>query len=163
MAELEHVKQFEAAELLAQTSPQGAIAAFKVIFATDYNDERAEKVKEQAIYKLSELYAIEGETDNLLGLMKDIRPYFTTIPKSKTAKIVRTIIKMVQHSAGSVELQVCRYLHCSFVLTVNHRSPCVMSALLGARKRSGTFCASVSSAVYVLCCSNSSHFRLRLR
>uniref|UniRef100_A0A803L5R6 26S proteasome regulatory subunit Rpn6 N-terminal domain-containing protein n=1 Tax=Chenopodium quinoa TaxID=63459 RepID=A0A803L5R6_CHEQI len=64
-------------------------------------------IKEQAITKLTEFLTQENKAENLLT---QLRPYFTLIPKAKTAKIVRGIIDVVAKVPGTTELQIslCR-------------------------------------------------------
>jgi len=64
------------------------------------------KSKEEAIYKLGELYARLGRTDSLHKLVVDIRPFFSILPKSRTTKIVRALIDMVGRVPNTDQLQV---------------------------------------------------------
>ena len=45
------------------------------------------KTKEQAIYDLGSLLAEHGRGVELNQLLRDVRPFFTIVPKAKTAKI----------------------------------------------------------------------------
>ena len=96
----------EQISLAGQLTGDDAISAYRKILSSDESSENALKAKEQSIYKLGELYAIQGDVENILALLRDIRPFFQTIPKSKTAKIVRSIIKMLEHVSNATDLQV---------------------------------------------------------
>ncbi|ETW08594.1 hypothetical protein H310_01140 [Aphanomyces invadans] len=78
--------------------PERSIAAFQKILAYHGADESLEvvhKVKELSIYKLGQLYIRHGREKELAALLQNVRPFFATIPKAKTGKIVRTVIDMV--------------------------------------------------------------------
>jgi 26S proteasome regulatory subunit N6 len=96
----------EQISLAGQLTGDDAISAYRKILSSDESSENALKAKEQSIYKLGELYAIKGDVENILALLRDIRPFFQTIPKSKTAKIVRSIIKMLEHVSNATDLQI---------------------------------------------------------
>lgn len=61
----------------------------------DMNSEIVIRMKELSIYKLGQLYTQYGREKELGHLLQSIRPFFATIAKAKTGKIVRTIIDMV--------------------------------------------------------------------
>jgi len=67
----------------------------KIIFFAGEQSEDVNKVKEQAIYKLGRFYGNAGKTNELIKLSKDIRPFFDSISKAKTAKIVRSLIDIL--------------------------------------------------------------------
>ena len=56
--------------------------------------EEAVKAKEQATYKLATIYQEKGLVDELIALQKNILPLFIDFPKSKTAKIMRTLFDL---------------------------------------------------------------------
>ena len=62
----------------------------------------------QAIQKLGDLYAKQKDAEALRRLLTDLRPLFASIPKAKTAKIVRTIIETIAKVPNSTQLQVRR-------------------------------------------------------
>lgn len=101
----------EAAEELAQSHPSKAITAFHAIVNTpDREDDAAQRLKEEAIYRLAKLHADAHQFQEVMLLLKTSDVFFAQIPKAKTAKIVRTIIDIVTKVPDSVDLQVdlCR-------------------------------------------------------
>ncbi|KAI9996212.1 hypothetical protein PInf_013595 [Phytophthora infestans] len=95
--------QFEDAEDLAtaltpSTSPTAAIEAFQNIISYAGEDamlEQVQRVKEHSIYKLAQLYIQFGREKELASLLQALRPFFATLARAKTGKIVRTVIDMV--------------------------------------------------------------------
>ncbi|PRP75844.1 hypothetical protein PROFUN_14380 [Planoprotostelium fungivorum] len=72
-----------------------------VIFFAGEQSEDVNKVKEQAIYKLGRLYGSSGRTTELIKLSKDVRPFFDSISKAKTAKIVRSLIDILAETKST--------------------------------------------------------------
>ena len=99
-----------AAAELAETNPAAAAAQFEALIVSAEASEDAVKVKESAIYQLGEVCAKQGEAAKLGALLTNLRPFFATIPKAKTAKIVRTLIDQVAKIKDSLPLQMtlCR-------------------------------------------------------
>ncbi|KAL2938699.1 26S proteasome non-ATPase regulatory subunit 11-like protein [Bienertia sinuspersici] len=64
------------------------------------------RIKEQAITNLSDLLRQENKAEDLRTLLTQLRPYFSSIPKAKTAKIVRSIIDTVAKIPNTTELQI---------------------------------------------------------
>ena len=56
--------------------------------------EDAIKAKETATYKLANIYKEKGLVNELIDLQKSILPLFIDFPKSKTAKIMRTLFDL---------------------------------------------------------------------
>jgi 26S proteasome regulatory subunit N6 len=54
-----------------------------------------------SIYKLGRLYSISGRYQSLAELLEQIRPFFESVAKAKTAKIVRTIIDLMAQISGA--------------------------------------------------------------
>ncbi len=52
------------------------------------------KAKETAVYKLASLYKDKSLIDELIQLQKVILPLFIDLPKSKVAKIVRSLFDL---------------------------------------------------------------------
>lgn len=74
------------------------------------DDGAAYKEREAAIFSLGRQYAEAGRADLLKQLLVEIRPFFSTIPKVRTARIVRTLIDLVAEVPDSLQLQaeLCR-------------------------------------------------------
>eukprot|EP00899_Mesostigma_viride_P022669 jgi/Mesvir1/3587/Mv12049-RA.1 len=99
----------KAAEL-EEARPEDAVQAYRAVIFDGKSDPETLKAKEQAIASLGELLAKQGKAQELRALLTEIRPYFSLIPKAKTAKIVRTIIDQIAKVPGTTKLQVdlCR-------------------------------------------------------
>ncbi|KAG2520623.1 hypothetical protein JM16_005442 [Phytophthora kernoviae] len=107
MTEVEQVHplqtQFEDAEDLmtslgASSTPDAAIQAFQSLISYAEEDaalEQVQRVKEHSIYKLAQLYIQYGREKELATLLQSLRPFFATLARAKTGKIVRTVIDMV--------------------------------------------------------------------
>ncbi|KMZ75348.1 26S proteasome non-ATPase regulatory subunit [Zostera marina] len=70
------------------------------------SSSEALRIKEQAISNLSDLLRKERKAEDLRGLLTQLRPFFSLIPKAKTAKIVRGIIDSVSKIPGTSDLQI---------------------------------------------------------
>lgn len=74
------------------------------------------KAKEQAVYRLAGLYKEKTLVDELIQLQKAILPLFIDLPKSKVAKIVRTLFDMTLTIPLAVEaktrelVDLCKYI-----------------------------------------------------
>ena len=106
-------EQFEHAEEVSGARPEDAEVVYKNILSVAIagapaaeEDDEAGTVVESSIYKLGRLYADAGRHADLTALMSQIRPFFDTIPKAKTAKIVRTILDMAAEIEGEEAQQM---------------------------------------------------------
>eukprot|EP01018_Ginkgo_biloba_P000083 Gb_31069 [translate_table: standard] len=90
--------------------PSEAISILHRIIESPSSTSEALRIKEQAISNLSDLLTQERRAEELRSLLTVLRPYFSLIPKAKTAKIVRGIIDAVAKIPGTSELQIslCR-------------------------------------------------------
>mmetsp|Transcript_35607 Transcript_35607/g.59016 ORF Transcript_35607/g.59016 Transcript_35607/m.59016 type:complete len:417 (-) Transcript_35607:255-1505(-) len=88
------------------TEQEQSIAEKEALIASDDNSDEAVKAKEQAIYQLGELYALRREGDKLAALLASLRPFFATIPKARTAKVVRVLIDSMAKIPDSMSLQM---------------------------------------------------------
>ena len=104
----------------ASPPPAGAVEALREVALGDPTSTDAEvaKVKDKAIQKLADVYAAVGNAEAVAGLLTDLRPSFSTLPKAKTAKIVRTVIDTMAKVPNSTQLQVLALLHISFQLAL---------------------------------------------
>lgn len=58
------------------------------------------KAKETAAYKLANIYKEKGLVDELIQMQKDLLPLFMDMPRSKTAKIIRSLFDMTTKIEG---------------------------------------------------------------
>lgn len=95
------------AESLVDSDPDQAIAAFRYVILENKDvDAESIKTKEQAIQSLSDAYVKRQDAQALTNLLSELRQYFVSIPKAKTAKIVRGIIDQITKIPNSIALQV---------------------------------------------------------
>lgn len=86
-------------EIIDSEEPQSSIESQKVI------EEDTSKIKETAISKLAALYVNTNQASKVSDLLKSLRPFFSTIAKAKTAKIVRGLLEAVSKAKDAAELQ----------------------------------------------------------
>lgn len=100
-------EQFRIATDLASTQQDEAVQRLqKLVLDNDALDVESSKVKEQAIQSLCDLYVKKQDAQSLKDLLTKLRGFFASIPKAKTAKIVRGIIDTIAKIPGSTQLQV---------------------------------------------------------
>jgi len=101
-------KNLEAAESFEEKNVEQAIKSYQVVINEAQNEksEEASKLREQGIFKLGKLYGKLGRAKDLSSLIRDIRPFFDSVSKAKTAKIVRTLIDIVSEIPNTVPLQI---------------------------------------------------------
>ena len=100
-------EQYASAQEIEEAQPTQAISKFRDILLGDQpNDADSIKVKEQALQSLANLYAKQHDATSLRKLLTDLRPLFASIPKAKTAKIVRTVIDTIAKVPNSTAVQV---------------------------------------------------------
>jgi len=83
-----------------------AIYKYKQLLNNERFDEVAVKVKEFCLYKLAKYYTEEKEFDLVLSLLKTNNELFSTIPKARTAKIVRNILEIIAKIPDSLSIQI---------------------------------------------------------
>lgn len=88
------------------SNPSNAISMLYRVLDDPSSSSEALRVKELAITELSDLLRQENRAQDLCNLLTQLRPFFSLIPKAKTAKIVRGIIDAVAKIPGTSELQI---------------------------------------------------------
>ncbi|KAJ1488069.1 hypothetical protein T484DRAFT_1939941 [Baffinella frigidus] len=102
-------ERLDQGKTLKALKPAEAEAIFASLVGAEGDGEDFNKVKEQAVCLLAEIYADQKRIGEIQALLVQIRPFFASIPKAKTAKIVRTLIELVAKvpGAGKVPIQLC--------------------------------------------------------
>ncbi|XP_052192867.1 26S proteasome non-ATPase regulatory subunit 11 homolog [Diospyros lotus] len=90
--------------------PSQAISILYRVLENPSSSSEALRIKEKAVSNLSDLLREENRAEDLRSLLTQLRPFFSLIPKAKTAKIVRGIIDAVAKIPGTSDLQIslCR-------------------------------------------------------
>lgn len=98
------------AQALEAENPSEAISILYRVLDSPSSSSEALRIKEQAITNLSDLLRDQNRAEELCNLLTQLRPFFSLIPKAKTAKIVRGIIDSVAKIPGTSDLQIalCR-------------------------------------------------------
>lgn len=94
------------AQALEANSAAESISILQKVLADPSSSPDALRIKEQAITKLTDFLRQETKAEDLRVLLTQLRPYFSLIPKAKTAKIVRGIIDAVAKIPNTTELQI---------------------------------------------------------
>ncbi|CBI35051.3 unnamed protein product, partial [Vitis vinifera] len=94
------------AQALEAKTPSEAISILYCIIDSPSSSSEALRIKEQAITNLSDLLRQENRAEDLRNLLTQLRPFFSLIPKAKTAKIVRGVIDAVAKIPDTSDLQI---------------------------------------------------------
>ncbi|MCL7028411.1 hypothetical protein MKW94_026875, partial [Papaver nudicaule] len=86
--------------------PSESITLLYRILENPSCSSEALRVKEKTVSELSDLLTQEKRAEDLRSLLTLLRPFFASIPKAKTAKIVRGIIDAVAKIPGTTDLQI---------------------------------------------------------
>ncbi|ETO09631.1 hypothetical protein RFI_27747, partial [Reticulomyxa filosa] len=110
--ELELASWYERGKALSDVNPNEATKWFEKILL-EKDDKKVEEnaaIKERAIYELVEIYTKAKNIGAIKKLFIDVKPYFNTISKAKTGKIVRSIIEKMSNIENALEAQIelCR-------------------------------------------------------
>lgn len=83
---------------------------FMKLLQSDRSDEVALKIKEQCLLSLAKLHAESKQFGDVMGLLKSNSEFLATIPKARTAKIVRSILDSTSDvsDASAEQIQLCR-------------------------------------------------------
>ncbi|XP_055801700.1 26S proteasome non-ATPase regulatory subunit 11 homolog isoform X2 [Solanum dulcamara] len=79
---------YSLAQVSEATTPSEAISILYRILENPSSSSEALRIKEQAIFNLSDLLSQEKWAEDLQKLLVQLRPFFSLIPKAKTAKII---------------------------------------------------------------------------
>jgi 26S proteasome regulatory subunit N6 len=97
-------KQANKAAELEQAQPAEALKIYEsLVHSPELTDD---KLKETAIIRAAELYAKAGHSKEVSKLLVAVRPFFNSLSKARTAKIVRLVLDAVSKVPGSVKVQV---------------------------------------------------------
>jgi 26S proteasome regulatory subunit N6 len=97
-------EKLEGALLLAD--PTAKSGALKALILSQEAGEEDLRVKDHAITELLSLYVATGDVQSTTALLAFLRPYFSVIPKARTAKQVRSVIESLARIPNSTEAQV---------------------------------------------------------
>ncbi len=112
----------------------------EIIFS-DKTGDAAARAKEGAITALVALLVKEKKSAEILTLSRSVRPFFATIAKAKTAKIVRGFLDAVaRDSAAGNDNAALQFELCN-------------DTIKWCREEKRTFCASELRAVWLRCTS----------
>eukprot|EP01031_Cornospumella_fuschlensis_P035136 gene35136-42555_t len=98
-------EQFEKLEL-SEGSVQQKLQDFQQLLLNTRTDDEAVKIKERCIYRLAQAYTELQELGKVASLLKDNGDFFSSLPKARTAKIVRNILNIVAKVPDSLDVQV---------------------------------------------------------
>jgi 26S proteasome regulatory subunit N6 len=97
----------DAAQAQEASNPDAAIATYRALL----NDAKLDDtVKESALIRAACVLAAQGKHDAVSQLLVDVRPFFGTISKTRTALIVRNVMDAVSKLPNTTELliRLCR-------------------------------------------------------
>ncbi|XP_047324583.1 26S proteasome non-ATPase regulatory subunit 11 homolog [Impatiens glandulifera] len=93
-------------QALEAKTPSETIAILYRILENPSSSSEALRIKEKAISNLTDTLREDNRAEELRSLLTQLRPFFSVIPKAKTAKIVRGIIDAVAKIPGTSDLQI---------------------------------------------------------
>lgn len=89
---------YDSAHEIDTIRPKDAITTYKQVIHRDDPYNENSKIKEDAILRVGQLYAQLNDISAFKQFFGEIRPFFNTIAKARTAKIVRQLIEQVDVS-----------------------------------------------------------------
>lgn len=99
-------KEYDQALNLEEVKPGEAVQLFKKVLTLDDPEGKIYKLKEDSVYKIGSIYAKLGHTERLKNLFNEneLNIFFSTIPKARTAKIVRSLMDITCEHSSDVGL-----------------------------------------------------------
>jgi len=91
---------------LEASDVEKAKQAYKEIIHKDDVEDPTVKWREKAIYALGDMLVKKKQPQEISFLSKELRPLFGSMPKAKTAKIVRHLIDLLAKTDDSKALQI---------------------------------------------------------
>lgn len=100
----------DAAAIMTSNPSQAILSLREVLLGDHPNDPESIKAKERALSLLANALVKQGDAVSLRTLLSEMRPLFPSIPKAKTAKIVRTVIDAIAKVPNNTQLllDVCK-------------------------------------------------------
>jgi 26S proteasome regulatory subunit N6 len=100
-------EDYERGLAAASTSPADAAARFKTVVTSDLKDDLSLTLKEKSVYELVKVLCNSAAHDELLNIFEDtLPPYFKSISKAKSGKIVRSVIDRATDALGSAKRSI---------------------------------------------------------
>ncbi|KAI8870758.1 PCI-domain-containing protein [Ramicandelaber brevisporus] len=105
------------AETFAKSQPERAVVLLQEIASSEpTSDEpfdRLIRIKERALLLQADIYVQHQQPEQLAALIRSIRPFLATIPRAKSAKLLRTVLdKFAQlkdtEASLSLQMDLCR-------------------------------------------------------
>lgn len=90
--------EYDTAISIEDVRPLEAVGLFRTILHMVDKELKLLRVKEESILHLGKIYAKLDRHDDLRKLFVEIRPFFSVIPKSRTAKIGKRVLLLVLFS-----------------------------------------------------------------
>jgi len=98
-------EEYDSALDVQDSKPEEAIRLFKKVIDLDDPDAKFYKLKEDSVYKIGSILAKLKQTARLKQLFSELNGFFQTIPKARTAKIVRRLMDITCEHSTEVDLQ----------------------------------------------------------
>ena len=113
---VEQAQRFQDSQVIGETIKLYEEVIKAPVIKGEEPSEEHVKAKETATYRLANLYKDKSLIDELIQLQKAVLPLFIDLPKSKVAKIVRSLFDLTLSIQQAVEgrtkdlVELCRYI-----------------------------------------------------
>eukprot|EP01125_Pyxidicula_operculata_P010102 TRINITY_DN3327_c0_g1_i1.p2 TRINITY_DN3327_c0_g1~~TRINITY_DN3327_c0_g1_i1.p2 ORF type:complete len:427 (-),score=119.77 TRINITY_DN3327_c0_g1_i1:23-1303(-) len=99
-----------AKHLVSSGKLSDAIKVYEEVVYQSGSSEEINKIREEAILKLAGVYRLQKDAVAIQKLVAKLRPYFDSIPKARTGKLVRGLIDEASKVPGSGEtvIELCK-------------------------------------------------------